>query len=404
MTARHLRALALPTGASIFLLSAASVVLIALHPATDLWAGWGFAGYDAAFALVFGTVGLLVTTRRPGNVVGWLFLLFAVLSGAQAALNSYAQYAIVAGWPGGAPTSWILEWVWLPELALLALILLLFPDGRHVSPRWRALAIALAPVTVAVTLLWAVASPTVVSETVSVATSRIDPLGLGPTHPLRTVTSMSTLLLAAALLAGAISLRSRMRRGGPTERQQIKWIAFAGAFLGPAFAATFAASMLSTLYSLDPVIVKATEVLTIVVVLLIPVAAGIAILRYRLYDIDVLINRTIVYGAVTAILAATYFMAVVLFQALLRPFTSGNEFSVAASTLLVVALFQPFRRRVRDAVDRRFYRSRYDAARTLDAFGLRLRDEVDLDSLSRDLIDVARETVRPAHASLWLRR
>jgi len=399
VSARHLRALALLTGASIFLLSAASVVLIALHPATDFWAGWGFAGYDAAFALVFGTVGLLVTTRRPGNVVGWLFLLFAVLSGAQAALNSYAQYAIVAGWPGSAPTSWILEWVWIPELALLALILLLFPDGRHVSPRWRALAIALAPVTVAVTLLWAVASPTVVSETVSVATARIDPLGLGPTHPLRTVTSMSTLLLAAALLAGAISLRSRMRRGGPTERQQIKWIAFAGAFLGPAFAAM----MLSTLYPLDPVIAKATEVLAIVAVLLIPVAAGIAILRYRLYDIDVLINRTLVYGAVTAILASTYFVAVVVLQALLRPFTSGNEFSVAASTLLVVALFQPFRRRIRDAVDRRFYRSRYDAARTLDAFSARLRDQVDLNALEREVLGVVGQTVQPTHAALWLR-
>ena len=396
MRAAYVRVLALAGGASAFVLSAASLVLIALHPATDFWAGWGFAGYDAAFAVVFGAVGLIVTTRRPGNVVGWLFLASAIFSGAQTALNSYSQYALAAGWPAAGVTVWVAGWIWLPSLSLIALILLLFPDGRPVSPRWRAVAIALVPVTAAVTLLWALAGP---DDAALSPVAEIDPLGLGPTHPLRTLTGLSTLLLAAALLAAAVSLRSRMRRGDPTERQQVKWIAFAGALLGPAFAS----SVLTMIFPVDPVFAKVAQLLAVAAVLLVPVAAGVAILRYRLYDIDVLINRTLVYGALSAALVGIYFGVVVFFQSVLRPFTAGSELAVAGSTLATLALVQPLRRRIQDAVDRRFSRSRYDAARTLDAFSVRLRDEVDLDAVRADLIGAVRDTVRPAHASLWLR-
>jgi hypothetical protein len=134
-----------------------------------------------------------------------------------------------------------------------------------------------------------------------------------------------------------------------------------------------------------------------------PIGTAVAILRYRLYDIDLLINRTLVYGLLSAALAATYFTGVVVLQAALRPLTGGSEVAVALSTLTVVAVFAPLRRRIQTAVDRLFYRSRYDAGRTLDAFGAALRDEVDLDSVRADLLDVVGATLRPAHASLWLR-
>lgn len=399
MTEGFARRLAVITVAISFALSAASVILIALHPATDFWGGWGFAGYDAAFALVFGAMGLLVAIRRPGNLVAWLFLASAVLSGSQTVMTSYSAYAVVTGWPGAAISAWIAQWIWLPSLSLVALILLLFPNGRLVSPRWRPVALALVPATVAVTMLWALAGPGDGELEFAGPAAEIDPLGLGPEHPLRTLAGMSTLVLAAALVAGAASLWSRMRRGDPIERQQIKWIAFAGALVGPGLAA----SVLTTLYPIDPVLAKLTQVLAIAAVLLIPVAAGIAILRYRLYDIDVLINRTIVYGATSAGLLATYLTSVLMLSALLRPLTGSGALAVAGSTLAVVALFAPLRRRIQSAVDRRFYRSRYDAVRTVDAFGARLRDQVDLDDLRAALLDIVDETLRPVHASLWLR-
>jgi len=149
--------------------------------------------------------------------------------------------------------------------------------------------------------------------------------------------------------------------------------------------------------------VKAAEAFVVIAFLLIPTAIAIAILRYRLYDIDILINRALVYGATTASIAVAFLAGIVLLQALLRPITSGSELAVAASTLGSLALFQPLRRRVQNTVDRRFYRSRYDATRTLDEFSERLRDQVALESVRADLLDAVRDTVQPAHASLWLR-
>ncbi|MGH2377851.1 MAG: hypothetical protein ACRDGT_05190 [Candidatus Limnocylindria bacterium] len=379
-------------------LAAASITLIALNPnARLLPEGWGVAGYDAAFALLFAVVGALVAVRQPGNVIGWLLLLEAVLSGIQTVTDSYAAYALAsAGAPGYAVAAWIPQWIWIASLGVFAVTLTVFPDGRPASRRWRAVVLSAPPVTFLITLLWALATPPAAIPGPPI----LDPLGLGPDHPLHTVAGMSALALAVYLVLGGASLYARMRHAGAVERQQIKWVALAAAIAGPAFAASLVTALVPT----DPAIAKAAQVSSIATVLLFPVAVGVAILRYRLYDIDVLINRTLVYGSLTASLAGAYVASVLLLQTLLRPLTGGSDIAVAVSTLAVVALFQPLRRRIQDWVDRRFYRSRYDAQRTIDAFTSRLRAQVDLGDLERELVGVVAETVRPRHASLWLHR
>ena len=299
-----LRAIAFAAAAVSVVFSAVSVLLIVLTPEIDPLAGWGFAGYDAVFAVVYGAVGLLITTRRPYNRIGWLFLVSALLSGIQTAMTSYAGYAPAVGVAGGEIAFWISGWIWLPAVALIVLTLLLYPDGRLPSPRWRWAAIGLLPVAIATTLLWAIA-PEDVSPPGMVA---FDPLGLPPDHLLRTLAGPSVLLLTAWFLISAASLRARMRGGNAIERQQVKWIAFSAAVLG----LTLGVSVVVSLATPDAPLAKASQIMSITAVLLIPITATVAILRYRLYDIDVLINRTLVYAAVTAVLAATYFAAVVL--------------------------------------------------------------------------------------------
>jgi len=194
------------------------------------------------------------------------------------------------------------------------------------------------------------------------------------------------------VLASGAELVVRFRRAHGVERQQLKWVASSGMFCALAFGVMVASG--------TP---KASQVLMVAAFTSMPIAIGIAITRYRLYDIDVLINRALVYGSTTASIALAFFAGIVVLQALLRPLTSGSEVAVAVSTLISVALFQPLRQRVQDAVDGRFYRSRYDAARTLDTFSIRLRDQVALDAVRGDLLEAVRETVQPAHAALWLR-
>jgi hypothetical protein len=196
--------------------------------------------------------------------------------------------------------------------------------------------------------------------------------------------------LTVAVSGTALAVRFRRARG--VERQQLKWVASAAVFAAIAFGIQVASNS-----------AKPTEVLVIVAFMTIPVAIGIAILRYRLYDIDLLINRALVYGATSAGIAIAFFAGIIVLQAVLRPLTGGSEVAVAISTLASVALFQPLRSRMQSSVDRRFYRSRYDAARTLDVFSVRLRDEVDLDAVRSDLVRAVHETVQPAHASVWLR-
>jgi hypothetical protein len=358
-----------------------------------LGSAWGFRGYDALFALVYAVIGGLVASRHPRNIVGWLFLAGAVVSGIQTVGTEFGDFA-GPRWPDlAAMGAWVSGWIWIPAVQLIALILLLFPDGRLVSSGWRPFVFALAAIGVIVTLLWAVAPP----QDQFGAYPPFNPLGLPSTHPLTTAAELSLLLLSLGPLGGVASLVVRMRRGDYIQRQQVKWLALAALVTGVGLA------LMTLAIRADPLVSKATQILAIAGVVSIPMTAGIAIVRYRLYDIDLLINRALVYGGLSAVLAAGYLGLIVALQWLLSPVTAGSQLAVAGSTLAVVGAVQPLRRRIQDAVDRRFYRSRYDAQRTLERFGARLRDELDLDALNRELIGVVRETVQPTHASLWLR-
>jgi hypothetical protein len=346
-----------------------------------------------AFYLVmfgFAVPGALILSRHPGHAIGWLFAGGSMLASLENLVASYAAAAVSGGrLPAGTAAAWVFSWLAVLHMAPLAtLVPLLFPDGRLPSRRW-------APVAAAAVL-----------GTVGLAVaSALLPVPVPVLHvpnPLAqheaaaavfTLLSASVLLLLVTLIAAVAALVVRFRRAGSAERQQLKWFATAGAVLVVVGLATVL---------LEIPVASAVVVLSLGLALL-PAATAIAILRYRLYDIDVLINRALVYGPLSALLVVAYLGSVIALQWLLAPFTAGSQLAVAGSTLAVIALVQPLRRRIQDAVDRRFYRSRYDAQRTLERFASRLRDELDLEALSLELIGVVRETVQPAHAGLWLR-
>jgi hypothetical protein len=302
--------------------------------------------------------------------------------------------------------SWIGNGLWGLSAGLcLTLLPLLFPTGSPPSARWRPFGWFV----VGVFGLLIVDNIFRPRQLASDPVYGTNPLGLTGQigDVLFTLLALLPLAFVLAVLGCLASVVVRFRRARGVERQQMKWFVSAAAVSTVGLMVNMAGNVLGMI---EPgpsgaaiTIANIGGVLISLGFVLLPISVGVAILRYRLYDIDVLINRTLVYGPLSAALAATYFAVVVVLGAALRPLTDGSEVAVALSTLLVLALFAPLRRRIQAAVDRRFFRSRYDAAHTLDAFGARLRDEVDLDSVRADLLDVVRDTVRPAHASVWLR-
>ncbi|MDQ3097686.1 MAG: hypothetical protein M3Q61_05915, partial [Chloroflexota bacterium] len=292
--------------------------------------------------------------------------------------------------------AWWAGWILTPVFLILTNFLpLLFPTGRPPSARWRPLLWASFTGLVMYSLAAAFAPGPLAGATEFENPFGVAFLGEAPGVLAREIVFFGQIALSLACLA---SIVVRYRHARSLERQQLKW--FTGAF-ALIFLVLFSGSIAEGFgLPVPPLLWQFLWPLSITAI---PIAIGIAILRYRLYDIDLLINRTLVYGALTAALAATYFAAVAVLQNALRPLTGGSELAVAGSTLAVVALFAPLRSRIQRVVDRRFSRSRYDAARTLDAFSARLRDEVDLDAVRADLLGAVRETVRPAHAGVWLR-
>jgi hypothetical protein len=342
----------------------------------------------------FMVVGVLIVAHRPGNAVGWIFSAIALLAITGALAEEWAAYAAVTrpgSLPGAVAAAWWASWTWYPTLSLvLAFTPLLFPTGRLLSPRWRLVAWPAAAVTSGVTGLAALQPTLDLGRTGRLAAN---PIGVAavenPEHS--GVGGVLFTMLGLLVLAAFASMVDRFRRARGDERQQLKWITFAAALLP----LTFLDSLLP-----DPV----SNFFFAVVVACLPVGAGVAILRYRLYDIDRLINRTLVYGLLTALLAGVYAGLVLLGGELSRGIGGRTpNWAVAASTLAVAALFQPARRRIQQAVDRRFNRRRYDAALTVEGFAARLRDHVDLDSLSAELLAAVEQTVQPTRTSLWLR-
>jgi hypothetical protein len=348
-------------------------------------------GIDAALALAFPTVGAIIASRRPSNAIGWIFCAIGLCGGAEVFTVEYGIYALVTNpgsLPAGVVATWIGTWVWLPSVTLtITFLLLLFPHGRLLSPHWRPVAWLAAGLTVVAVVFFALAPWDLLDPGVPARNpfeiEGLRDLGVAVATPVFVI-GIPTMLLSVA------SLVLRFRRSRGEERQQLKWFVYAG--------------VLSVGVILLPS--AASSLLQLLVLPLIPVAAGIAILRYRLYDIDIVINRTLVYGSLTASLAAVYFGGVTVTQAIFRTLTGQEQqpqLAVVVSTLVIAALFNPLRRRIQSFIDRRFYRRKYDAAKTLETFSARLRDETDLDAVRDDLVGVVRETMQPAHVSLWMR-
>jgi hypothetical protein len=351
--------------------------------------------------LSFATVGALVASRQPGNPVGWIFCALGLFTPLAALGEEYALYALVTRpgtLPGAEVMVWLAVWIGGPTIiSMLALVFLLFPNGRPPSRRWRPL-VWLNLVAMALIFAWNFEPGPIENAGLS---SVDNPFGVTGAGALFEILGPAGFFLAlVGAVAGAVSLIVRLRRSRGDERQQLKWFVFAGAV----FCAAFATG--PVLWSLPPSPETAWvwPVLFLLGVGAIPVATGIAILKYRLYDIDLVINRTLVYGALTMTLAGVYFGSVVLLQGAFRGLTGQeSQLAVVASTLAIAALFNPLRRRIRAFIDRRFYRRKYDAKKTLDTFGVKLREETDLGSLSDELVAVVRETMQPEHASLWLK-
>jgi len=357
--------------------------------------GWGTVSFLVPIA-AFAAVGGVLTHRRQENRIGWLLLVIGLLFAVVAGCSSISRWALETD---ALPTS-LGEWIsvgssaWVPGLGLIGTELALrLPNGELLSPRWTnysRLCVAL--------IALALAAMAVQPGRVEDIAGTSNPLGVSGAEPLGAV----FLLVILSFLGATASLVLRYRRAGRHDRAQLRWVAFGGVVFLAIYLVTLAVPAALGLqeHSVPGVLITS---LSQVGFAALPVAIGYAILRHQLYDIDAVINRTLVYGALTAILAAAYLGSVLVLQLLLRPLTEDSNLAIAGSTLAVAALFGPARARIQATVDRRFFRRKYNAARTLEAFASRLRDEVDLGALNAELGAVVRETLQPAHVSLWLR-
>ena len=393
VTRRHLA-----TAGAIIALATEGASLLILIPNTAAFAlaQLGFNGIGGIIlGVTYPVIGWLIALRQPHNPIGWIFLVVGLSQAGNGFFSQYAAYGLVTqpgSLPGADLASWVGAWSWVPGFTGLFLMLLLFPDGRLPSPRWR-LILGLGLVSGGTIMIgsavgsWGIRGLALL--TVGSPETTSDPaLGL-----VIASVNIGLIMLSLVGLAAIVSLAVRFRRAEAVERQQIKWFAAAGAI---EVALILLSIVIALPYPFD-------MLAAIVVTPLVPIATVVAILRYRLYEIDRIISRTVSYGAVTGILALVFVGTILVSQTILSSFFRGNSVAVAASTLVVAALFQPLRRRVQSVVDRRFNRSRYDAERTVAAFGARLRDELDLETVTTYLNTTVRGAIRPASLGLWIR-
>jgi len=353
----------------------------------------------SVFVLGFSTFGGLIAFRHPSNPIGWIMLVASIAFTLGGVTDDYAsQSPNDRAVPGLALAAWFSVWTWSIGASLPAtFLILLFPNGRLPSRRWRPVA-------------WVTGvSIMVVVSSIALAPGRFDdypisnPFGAPQIHAvIQPLVGPAGAALFASALASILSLIFRFRRAEDQERLQLKCLAFAVALVAMAAAVSV---VIESVAGSNEGLIEVSNLIVTTSMATIPMAIGAAVLKHRLYNIDRIINRTLVYGVLTAILGLIYIAGVVVFGSLIRSFTgqTDNNLGVAASTLGVAALVRPRRSRVQGAIDRRFYRRKYDAVRALEAFSSRLRDEVDLDLLSSDLVGVVGDTMQPAHVSLWLR-
>ena len=366
-----------------------------------------FAGdlLNALILLAFATVGAFIASRQPQNPIGWIFCIGTLFWGLGVLLLEYAVYSLITE-PGSLPAGpllgvfggWARGFGWF---LFITFLLLLFPNGRLPSPRWRFLAWLITGLLAA----YAIASflaPAIGNSDLRLAAVR-NPLGISGAEDLfATLQFLLSLGLFAASVACIVAVVLRFRRARGVERQQLKWFAY-GAALSALMLVAIISNIIAGWINSGPI----TTTSFYLAVVCIPISAGIAILKYRLYDIDVIINRTVVYGTLTLSLTLVYFGLVIGLQAL-SGWITGHTFQspviVVVSTLAIAALFQPLRQRIQAIIDHRFYRRKYDAEKLLATFSATLRNEVDLSELSTHLLAVVQETMQPVHVSLWLRQ
>jgi hypothetical protein len=378
----------------------------------------GFAVLTGVLSLAYPAVGALIASRLPTNPIGWIFCGLGVIYVTQRFAIAYADHALLEtlALPWGEFAAWFSTWIGFAFPTLGVFLMLLFPGGRLPTRRWR-IVVCLTVFGAAMSALGVAFMPGILLHhryvenpfgVVGVIYGKLTTYGFFGVSRLLGMTLLSTSLLVALF---SIILRLRHARGN--DRQQLKWFLFAAVpltFVGSLdgldgiianFTTDFMFHPVYMLYSrglLVPVLY--VEVLAL---LLVPICTYVAILRYNLYDIDVVVNRTLVYGSLTAMLVALYFVGIVVLQRVFVLLTGQRStLAVVASTLLIAALFNPLRRRIQSFMDRRFYRRKYDATKTLEAFSATLRKETDLEALREDLVGVVRETMQPEHVSLWL--
>ena len=344
----------------------------------------------AGGALTSAVVGAVVASRRPGNPVGWFFLGSSISLTLAELTSEYALYGlrtVPRTLPFARVMAWPQTWLWVPGVALSLIFLpLYFPNGRLPSRRWRWV-VWISAAFCAYSAVVAAFLIDTADDEAGIANPFLIPAD-GPV--VEVLEGVMQWLLVPVVVASAASLVVRFRRSRGEERQQMKWLTYVAALM----------PVLILLASRFQVADYAAGILFASV----PVVVGIAVLKYRLYDVDLLINRTLVYATLTAALLSVYVGGVVTLQLVFRGLMGqGNQLAVVASTLAIAALFQPLRRRIQELIDHRFYRQKYDARKTLAAFGATLRDEVDLGRLGGELVSVTLETLQPAHVSVWLR-
>jgi MFS family permease len=367
----------------------------------------GNAALGLAFALVmlaFPIAGILIASRRPETPIGWLLLAIGV--GWGIANESYSDYGLLlhpGSLPGAALIGIVGSVMWAPTIGLTGTyLLLLFPDGRLPGRRWRIVGY--------VSVLGIVVGTGALLVTPGPMTSggyrhSENPLGIAALHGVTQIAQFALVVIPLGMVASAASLVVRFRRAGLVERQQIKWLATAATVVAATYLVVMPVSALvNASWSAAPGWIQVGQAVALLSFGLIPTAIAIAVLRHGLYTIDVIVRKTLVYAALVACLALLYAASVYTIDSAVRTISGASgTLAVSLSTLVAVIAFQPLRSRIQRAVDRRFYRARYDAIQILESFGGRLRDHVDLETLREEVLEVVTETLHPTHVALWLR-